>query len=129
LARTGQNPRTVLLAGLEPIFQLGIARALAEDGAEIVGSVPHGSDALVRRAEESAPRVIVLGSSSSPRLRSRLRKAAPAATLFLWGADAEMVGVLGPGCETPRLIPAPAPQQLSKELFGHSGEGETCPST
>jgi hypothetical protein len=121
----------VLLASLEPIFQLGIARALADGGDQVIDGVPTGSDALVRRALESAPDAIVLGDhqSGTTELGPRLRAAAPAATLVLWRTDAQMVAVFAPGSDTPRLIPAPTATGLSKELFRYSGEGETCPST
>jgi hypothetical protein len=125
----------VLLAGLEPIFQMGMARALADGGAEVLDGEQQDSDAdvdaLVRRAAESGPDAIVVGDGpgSAPDLGARLRAAAPGATLVLWRVSAQMVAVLGPGADTPRVMPAPTAQELSKELFGHSGEGETCPST
>jgi hypothetical protein len=122
----------VLLAGLEPIFQVGMARALSDGGADVLDGVQPDSDALVRRAAESGPDAIVLGDGqpgSAPDLGARLRAAAPGATLVLWRMDADVVAVLTPGEDNPRVIPAPTAQELSKELFGHSGEGETCPST
>lgn len=108
-----------------------MARALADGGAEVLDDpLPH-PDALVRRAAESGPDAIVLGDvpSHSPDLSARLRAAAPGATLVLWGTDARDVAVLAPGAEAPRVMPAPTARELSQELFGQSGKGETCPST
>jgi hypothetical protein len=127
-----RNPRPlVLLAGLDPISQVGMARALADGGAEILQDVSPGADALVRRAGESRPDAIVVGddSSGAPDLGARLRAAAPRATLVLWRTESGMVAVLAPGAQSPRVIPAPTAAELSDELFGPSGKGETCPST
>jgi hypothetical protein len=121
----------VLLAGLEPIFQLGMERALAEAGTDVVDDGGSDADWLVQQAAERVPQAIVLGDGPNvaPDLSSRLRAAAPKATLVLWRADARVVGVLEPGAETPRVIPAPGAEQLSKELVGRAAKGESCPST
>jgi hypothetical protein len=121
----------VLLAGLDPILQLGIARALAEGGAEVLDDGRAEPDDLVRRAAELGPDAIVVGDgpSCAPDLGARLRAAAPGATLVLWRTDAQMVAVLAPGADAPRVLPAPAAEELSKQLFGRAGKGETCPST
>jgi len=120
----------VLLAGLEPIFQLGMERALADAGTDVVDDGGSDADWLVRQAAERRPQVIVIGDGPriAPDLCSRLRIAAPHATVVLWRADAR-VGVLEPGAETPRVIPAPGVEQLSKELVGRAAKGESCPST
>lgn len=121
----------MLLAGLEPIFQVGIERALAEGGADVVDDSGSDADALVRQAADRAPEAIVIGDGASvaPDLCSRLRAAAPRATLVLWRADARMVGVVDPGADGPRLIPAPGAEELSTELIGRAAKGESCPST
>lgn len=120
----------MLLAGLDPIFQVGIARALSDSGADVLGDPHETVDALLQHASSSRPDAIVLGDvpSSGPDLSARLRVAAPGATIVLWRTDAQMVAVLVPD-EEARVMPAPTAAELSNELFGHSGKGETCPST
>ena len=130
MAGTPTPPLVVLLAGLDPIFHLGMARALTDGGAVILEESQPDADALVRRAADSGPDAIVLGDRpGQPDLGARLRAAAPGATLVLWRTDARMVAVLSPGCETPRVMPAPTAGELSNELFGPAVKGETCPST
>jgi hypothetical protein len=131
VTRAALTRPVVLLAGLDPIFQVGIERALVDGGADVLPDIHTTADALVEQAATSCPDAIVLGDApgSHPDLGSRMRAAAPAATIVLWGTDARMVAVLVPDAESPRLMPAPSAADLSKELFGHSGKGETCPST
>jgi hypothetical protein len=114
----------VLLAGLDPIFRLGIVRALEESGADVLDG-PAWPDDLVRRASEAAPDAIVLGDlvRETSVIMTRLRAAAPAATLVLWRMDAQMVAVLAPGSDTPRVMPASSAAELSRELLGRTGEG------
>jgi hypothetical protein len=121
----------VLLAGLDSIFQVGVARALADGGAEVLDETLSNADALVRRAAERSPDAIVFGDGliSAAELGARLRVAAPAATLVLWRADASAVAVFEPGVDSPRVMPAPTAAELSNELFGPSAKGETWPST
>jgi hypothetical protein len=130
LARTASKRPLVLLAGLDPIFHLGIARALKEGGADVLDG-PVWPDDLVRSASAATPDAIVLGDGSreTSLITTRLRKAAPKATVVLWHTDAQMVGVLAPGSEAARVVRAPSPKDLSKELFGHTPGGETCPRT
>jgi DNA-binding NarL/FixJ family response regulator len=121
----------VLLAGLDPISQVGMERALVDGGADVLAEVDPSAEALVQRAASCSPDAIVLGDgpSSSADLGPRLRVAAPEATIVIWGTDARMVAVLAAGADAPMLMPAPSAAELSRELFGHSGKGETCPST
>lgn len=121
----------MLLARLEPIFQVGLARALADGGAEVIDETNPNPDALVRQAAERGPDAIVLGDGAGAisNVGERLRAAAPGATLVLWRTGARVVAVLVPGAESPRVIPAPNADQLSNELFGSSAKGEICPST
>jgi hypothetical protein len=120
-----------MLGGLDPIFELGIARALGEGGAKVISDAHQGADALVLRATDSCPDAIVLGDGpgSAPDLGSRLRAAAPQAMIVLWRSDATTVALLTPGANTPRMMPAPTADQLLIELFGYSGKGASCPST
>jgi hypothetical protein len=131
MAGTSQPRRRVLLIGLDPMVRVGMARALAQGGAELLDETHPNPDALVRRVAESGPDAIVLGGGLSgvPALSARLRAVAPGATFMLWRTDSRMVAVLAPGAGSPRVIPAPTEAELSNELFGHSGKGETCPST
>ena len=122
----------MLLAGLDPILQVGIARALYDGGAEVIGDdADPDADTLVLRAGDLAPNAIVLGEvpSATPGLGARLREAVPLATIVLWRSDAHVVAVLVPGESAARVTPAPTAEQLSRELFGYSGKGATCPST
>ena len=129
MSGTPQTRRRVLLAGLDPISQVGMARALADGGADVLDATHQDPDALVRGAAESGPDAIVLGDSPSgiPDLGARLRAAVPGATLVLWRTDARLVAVLTPGTDPPRVMPAPAAGELSEELFGLAGKGETWP--
>jgi hypothetical protein len=122
---------TVLLGGLDPIFEVGIARALGEGGADVISDAHRGADGLVLQATDSHPDAIVLGDGPecTPDLGARLRAAAPAATIVLWRSDATTVALLTPGADAPRMMPAPTADQLLVELFGYSGKGASCPST
>jgi hypothetical protein len=122
---------TVLLGGLDPIFEVGIARALGEGGAEVISDAHRGADGLVLQATDSHPDAIVLGDGPdcTPDLGARLRAAAPSATIVLWRSDATTVALIAPGAEAPRMMPAPTADQLLVELFGYSEKGASCPST
>lgn len=125
------SPR-ILLAGLDPIFGVGMARALAEAGAEIVDAGSSDAASLVRAAIETQPRAIILGDDSAVAQQTgdRLRIAAPGAVLVLWRHDADNVGVLGPGDRRLRHVAAPAPEALCRELFRRDPfKGETCRPT
>jgi hypothetical protein len=122
------DPPRVLLGALDPILRVGIARALTEGGAAVVGHATE-ADALVARAAESLPDAVVVGPTPSG-LSARLRVAAPAATVVVWRGDEEVIEVLTPGTSAPRVVPAPAAERLHGELFGRSNnEGGTCPLT
>ena len=126
---TPESRPLVLVAGLDPIFQVGIVRALADGGAKVFEEPHPNPDALVRWTAERGPDAIVLGDGlGGPDLSARLRAAAPGATLML-STDARVVTVLAPGVATPRVIPAPTVSELSDELFGRADNGETSPST
>ena len=109
----------MLLAGLDQIFRVGIERALEEGGADVLDG-PASPDGLVRSASESAPDAIVLGDRARETsvVAARLRAAAPRATVVLWSGGAQMVAVLAPDRDTPRMMPAPSPAELSKALLG-----------
>jgi hypothetical protein len=119
---TPESRPLVLVAGLDPIFQVGIVRALADEGAEVFEQTPPSPDALVRWTAEHGPEAIVLGDGlgGAPDLTARLRAAAPMATLMLWRTDARVVTVLTPGVGAPRVIPPPTPSELAAELFGRA---------
>jgi CheY-like chemotaxis protein len=122
---TSESGPLVLVAGLDPIVQVGIVRVLADGGAEVFEETHPNPDALVRWTAEHGPDAIVLGDGlgGAPGLCTRLRAAAPRATLMLWRADARMVEVLAPGVAAPRAIPEPTASELSDELFGRADEG------
>ena len=122
------HPPRVLLGALDPILRVGIARALMEGGAAVVGHAAE-ADALVARAAESLPDAVVVGPTPSG-LSARLCMAAPAATVVVWRGDEEVIEVLAPGTSAPRVVPAPAAERLHGELFGRgTSEGGTCPAT
>jgi hypothetical protein len=125
-----QSRPTVLLGALEPIFEVGMARALREGGADVINDGQCGGDGLVLQAADSLPDAIVLGDGlgTPSDLRDRLGVAAPHATIVLWRSDA--IVLIAPGSDDPpRVMAAPTPKQLLIELFGHSGKGASCPST
>jgi len=124
---TPQKRPLVIVAGLDPIYQVGMTRALADGGAEVLDETHPNPDALVRRAADRGPDAIVLGDglSGASELGARMRDAAPKATLMLWRADSR-VAVFAPGVDAPRVMPAPTAAELSDELFGRPGKGETC---
>jgi hypothetical protein len=116
----GAHRPRILLAGLDPIFEMGMARALVDGGAELVEAVCADADALVGAAASERPDAIILGVASRA-AGPRLRAAAPDATIVLWRHDAVAVAVLTPGDVSPRLMPAPAAEALCKELFELKG--------
>jgi len=122
------RPR-ILLAGLDPILELGMARTLIDGGAVVVQAASPDVSALARNADEERPDAIVIGDGGAhPRdTAARLRAAAPDATLVLWPKDTDAVAVMAPGEESPRLMPVTAAEELFRELFGPKGEG--CPPT
>ena len=124
---TPESRPLVLVAGLDPILQVGIVRVLADGGAEVFEETHPNPDALVRWTAERGPDAIVLGDGlgGAPDLSARLRAAAPGATLMLWRTNARLVAVLAPGADAPRVMPAPTASELSDELFGRVGRPRT----
>jgi len=122
------RPR-ILLAGLDPILELGMARKLVDGGAIVVQAASPDVTALARNADEERPDAIVIGDGGAQRrdTAARLRAAAPGATLVLWPKDTDAVAVMRPGDESPRLMPVTAADELLRELFSPKGDG--CPST
>jgi AmiR/NasT family two-component response regulator len=114
------TPR-VLLGALDPILQIGVARALLDAGVCVIDGTA-SDDALVERAASSDPDAVVLSAAASgPGLQARLRVAAPGATLVIW-RDAEQIEVFTPRASTPRVMPAPAADQLARVLFGDAAD-------
>ena len=123
------RPR-ILLAGLDPILELGMARTLVAGGAVVVQAACEDDAALVRNAAAERPNGIVVGGAARPGgLATRLRAAAPEATVVLWPTDTDAVAVMTPGDPSPRLLPVTSAEELFKELFGQETEGETCRPT
>lgn len=126
------TPR-VLLGALDPILRVGVVRALLDAGVSVIDGAAE-ADALVERAASSAPDAVVLSAAaadaSGAGLRARLRAAAPVATLVIWRTDAQLIEVLAPGASVPRLMTAPAADQLAHELFGDAADrGGSRPAT
>lgn len=110
-------PLRVLLANLDPIVRLGLARALADDGIEVVGE-EHEGDTIVLTAGQSHPDAIVLGADEvgSEALGKRLRAASPETKLILFVRDEHGLQVLDPRAKRPRTIHAPILDTLLAEL-------------
>jgi hypothetical protein len=131
VAGNSESRPLVLLAGLDPISQLGMIRALRDGGAEVLDGCDSAADDIVRRAAEARPDGIVVGDgpSTPADLGARLRAAARSATLVLWRREDGAVAVLDPGSDSPRVMPAPSAAELAHELFGRTGKGDTWLST
>src|SRR5436305_15230105 len=98
------TPPRVLLGNLDPIMVIGMARVLAEDGAEVIGQERHPSQ-IVRSAGRMRPDVVVLdiNEEGSRALGARVQRASPATKVILWDRDEAAMEVLDPGAATPRL--------------------------
>jgi DNA-binding NarL/FixJ family response regulator len=107
----------VMLANLDPIVRLGLAKALADDGIDVVGD-EHDDDGAVLTAGQALPDAIVLGSDDerSVALGERLRLAAPDTKLIFFARDENGSNVLEARSTSPRRIPAPVAETLLAEL-------------
>ena len=107
----------VLLGNLAPIMLIGMARVLAEDGAEVIGQERHPSR-IVSSAGRMRPDVVVLDSSSegSRELGVRVQRVSPETKVILCDSDEAAMEVLDPGAPTSRLVPLTASEGLRMEL-------------
>jgi AmiR/NasT family two-component response regulator len=112
-----EAPPRVLLGNLGPILVIGMARVLAEDGAEVIGQERHPSQ-IVRSAGRMRPDVVVLdiNEEGSRELGARVQRASPETKVILWDRDEAAMEVLDPGAASSRLVAATAPEGLRMEL-------------
>jgi len=105
----------VLLARLDPMVRVGLARVLADEGVQILGE-ERDVDALLLTARQALPDAIVLGSddAGAAELGDRLRAAVPTAKLIMLPRDEAGTEVLDPW--TPRAIRSPVSEALLNEL-------------
>jgi len=107
----------VLLAHLDPMVRVGLVRALADQGVQVLGE-ERDEDALMLTVGQVLPDTIVLGSDveGAAELGERLRAAAPGAKLILLARDESGPEVMDPGARTSRTICAPVSEALLTEL-------------
>jgi hypothetical protein len=107
----------VLLGNLAPIMLIGMARVLAEDGAEVIGQERHPSR-IVSSAGRMRPDVVVLDSSSegSRELGVRVQRVSPETKVILCDRDEEAMEVLDPGSPTSRVLAVAPSEGLRTEL-------------
>jgi DNA-binding NarL/FixJ family response regulator len=107
----------VLLAHLDPMVRVGLVRALADEGMQVLGE-ERDEDALLLIAEQALPDAIVLGSDAegSDELGERLRAVVPEAKLILLPRDESGPKVMDPRARTSRTICAPVSRALLHEL-------------
>ena len=109
-------PPRVLLGNLEPVVRLGMARALEEQGCEVVGGDTAGD--VVSQAQLLRPDAVVLDldHGSSQELVLLVQSASPRSKLILWTRDEDVMEVVDPGTSTPRLIVDGVTEELHREL-------------
>jgi DNA-binding NarL/FixJ family response regulator len=107
----------VLLAHLDPMVRVGLTRALADEGVQVLGD-ERDEAALLLTAGHALPDAIVLGSDGvgAAELGDRLRAAAPQAKLILLTRNESGSEVLDPWSRTPRAIRSPVSEALLDEL-------------
>ena len=101
-----EAPR-VLLGNLGPIMVIGMARLLAEDGAEVIGQERHPSS-IVSTAGRLRPDVVVLdlNTEGSRELGSRVQRVSPETKVILCDSDQDGMEVLDPGATSVRRVEA-----------------------
>jgi len=101
-----EAPR-VLLGNLGPIMVIGMARLLAEEGAEVIGQEKHPSG-IVSAAGRMRPDVVVLdlNSEGSRELGLRVQRVSPETKVILCDSDQDGMEVLDPGTEDLRRVDA-----------------------
>jgi len=109
-----QRPR-VLLGNLAPMTRLGMARLLADWGAEVTEE--SRASELPAAAAALAPDAIVLPLDEEVATEvGRARSAAPGAKLILWARDESEMHVYDAGRSAPRRVSAGMPGALLSEL-------------
>jgi DNA-binding NarL/FixJ family response regulator len=108
-----EAPR-VLLGNLGPIMLIGMARLLAEEGAEVIGQERHPAG-ILSAAGRLQPDVVVLdlNTEGSRDLSSRVQRVSPETKVILCDSDEDGMEVLDPGAEIPRRVVA---EGLQSEL-------------
>ena len=108
------RPR-VLLGNLEPLVRMGMERALEDYGCEVVGD-PTAD--IVGQAGHLRPDAVVLDldHGRTQELVLLVRSASPQSKLILWARDEDVMEVVDPGADTPRLIVDSVSDELHREL-------------
>jgi DNA-binding NarL/FixJ family response regulator len=101
-----EAPR-VLLGNLGPIMLIGMARLLAEEGAEVIGQERHPAG-ILSAAGRLQPDVVVLdlNTEGSRDLSSRVQRVSPETKVILCDSDEDGMEVLDPGADTLRRVDA-----------------------
>lgn len=109
----------VLVGNLEPVVRLGMVRALEENGCEIVGdhraAVVRDLIVQVGRLRPDAV-VLDLDDDAVQELGRLIQSASPETKLIFWARREDVMEVVDPGADSPRLIVDAVPQELHREL-------------
>lgn len=116
-------PARVILGNLEPIMRLGLARALAEAGADVIAE-ERLQARIVAEAGRLKPDVVVLDLDAgvSRAMCEQVRAVAPDTKVILWARDESVMEVLDPESDIARLVPLGVPEDLRRELVNRRGQ-------
>jgi DNA-binding NarL/FixJ family response regulator len=123
-ARQARKP-CVLLGNLEPLVQLGMSRALEDEGVEVVAEEGPPPD-VVAHVRRLHPDTVVLGMDgrTSRELGEQVRAAAPDTKVILWARDETEMEVFDPGSTAPRRIRTSVSGALRSEVGAGKPQGK-----
>ena len=111
-----EAPR-VLLGNLAPIMVIGMARLLAEEGAEVIGQERHPAK-IVSAAGETRPDIVVLDltTEGARELGGRVQSVSPETQVILCDSGEGALEVLDPGATSARRVAVDGSEGLRMEL-------------
>jgi DNA-binding NarL/FixJ family response regulator len=107
----------VLLGNLAPIMVIGMARLLAEEGAEVIGQERHPAK-IVSAAGETQPDIVVLDltAEGARQLGGRVQDVSPETKVILCDSGEGALEVLDPGAAETRRVAVDASEGLRMEM-------------
>ena len=106
-----------MLGNLEPLVQLGMSRALEDEGIEVVAEEGPPPD-VVAHVKRLHPDTVVLGmdGGTARELGEQVRAASPDTKVILWARDETEMEVFDPGSTAPRRIRTSVSGALRSEV-------------
>ena len=107
----------MLLGNLAPIMVIGMARLLADEGAEVIGQERHPAK-IVSAAAETRPDIVVLDltTDGARELGARVQQVSPESKVILCDSGEGALEVLDPGAADARRVAVDASEGLRMEM-------------